>query len=152
MLSSSLLRQRLGICGKCATGIPLWQLGNWSRWDAADGLRKKRFFSQGNLCKLVSCLWITEHRAAKLGLLHGRGLSLTSRRIINSWDHRDEVGRHPCASRTSHLGRCCYSVQPKIILKALGKGNLRERESHLQKILQVVNMKPVVHHSSSAES
>lgn len=90
-----LLRQRLGECGKwgkcgkcgkwgkCASGIPLQQLGNWSRWDAADGLRIKWFFFHWNHCKLVSCLWITEHRAAKL-LLHWRELSLTWRRIMKS--------------------------------------------------------------------
>lgn len=85
LLSSPLLRQRLGICGKCSSGIPLQQLGNWSRWDAADGLRKKctgvDVRAQWNHCNLVPCLWITEHPAATLGLLHWRGLSLMWRII-----------------------------------------------------------------------
>lgn len=61
------------------------------------------------------------------------------------------MGRHPCASRASQLGRHCTSMEPKIILKALEKGTLREWESHLQKVVQLVSTRPVVHHSPPFE-
>lgn len=70
------------LCSSCEDAGKLEQVGcSWWAKKKVIKCTGVQVRAQRNHCELVSCLWITEHPAAKLDLLRWRGLSLTWRII-----------------------------------------------------------------------